>query len=51
MKFLMIFALLASSAFANEVPTDCPAMNHSREKIVKDVSAKKRVTATRVTAQ
>ncbi len=51
MKFLMIFALLVSSAFANEVTTDCPAMNHSREKNLKDTSAKKRVVTTRVTAQ
>jgi hypothetical protein len=51
MKFLMIFALLASSAFSSEVATDCPAVNNSREKIVKDISAKKRVTGVRVTAQ
>ncbi len=51
MKFLMIFTFLVSSAFASEVATDCPAMNNSREKIVKDVTAKKRTNGARVTAQ
>lgn len=51
MKFLMIFVLLLSSAFASEVATDCPAMNGSREKIVKDVGVKKRASGSRVIAQ
>lgn len=51
MKFILILALLASSAFAAEVSTDCPAMNGSREKIVKDVSAKKVRSGSQVVSQ
>jgi hypothetical protein len=43
MKFLMILSLLATSAFASEVATDCPAMNGSREKMKKRKKLKLRV--------
>lgn len=51
MKLMLIFALLCSSAFAAEVATDCPAMNGSREKIVKDGSVKKRTRGSQVSGQ
>lgn len=51
MKALVIAFLFISTAFAAEVKTDCPAMNHSREKIIKDVSAKKTRTGTRTISQ
>jgi hypothetical protein len=41
MKFMLIFALLCSSAFAIETKTDCAAMDGSREKVVKEGSVKK----------
>lgn len=41
MKFIIIFVLLCSTAFAGEVATDCPAMSSSREKILKDSATKK----------
>jgi len=52
MKLTMILILLFSvPAIASEVATDCPAMNHSREKIVKTPSAKKVRSSSQVTGQ
>ncbi len=51
MKFLMIFAILTSTAFAAESYTDCPAMNHSREKVIKDGTVRKVRNGSRVVRQ
>ncbi len=52
MKFALILILLCSSAFAVEVSTDCPAMNSSREKILKDsVTKKGKTLSSRVVSQ
>lgn len=52
MKLTLILVILFSaSAFASEVATDCPAMNHSREKIVKTPSAKKVRSSSQVVGQ
>ncbi len=51
MKLAFIFILICSTAFAAEVSTDCPAMNSSREKILKDSGSKKSKTSSQVVSQ
>lgn len=51
MKFLIMLVLTTSLAFAEQAVTDCQAMNHSREKIVKDGSVKKVRSGSRVVSQ
>jgi hypothetical protein len=51
MKFVLILTLFCSSVFAAEVSTDCPAMNGTREKIVKDSGSRKVKTSSQGIAQ
>lgn len=52
MNLAIILTFLCASAFAAEVSTDCPAMNGSREKIVKEsVSKKGKIRGSRVVSQ
>lgn len=39
--FIIIALGIFTTSFAEEVKTDCPAMNQSREKIVKDIKVVK----------
>lgn len=51
MKLILVALILISNVFAAEVDTDCPAMNGSREKIVKDSSVKKGRSGSQVVSQ
>ena len=48
---LILIVLFSVSAFGSEVSTDCPAMDSSREKIVKTPSAKKARSSSKVLSQ